>query len=523
MIGPIIRMGRRQASRVAMVRSTQTLGSLLARAAAVHGDSVLVDQAAEARTGVPATKLTVAGAAKLVDRWAAALVEDDKISSGDRVVLAMPNSVELFLATLAVSRAGAIPAPVNDAMRDDEIAHVVLDANAPLVIRGVDELDVLAEHLGVSAGLGEDRGADERVAALFYTSGTTGSPKGAALTHRALVGELSRLAALPGGLLISELLIALPVAHIFGFAALAAAASAGVPVRFRPRFRPTECLDDIEERRSAAFAGVPTMYRMLEEAGADMRDLSSIRFWVSGADVMPPELAHRFKRRGAAFALPGLGSIGEATFAEGYGMVETGGGAAAKLSPPFVPFGLGDQLGIPMPGYRFRVVDEDGDEVRVGAVGQLLLRGPGVLEGYWNDSAATEAVLDAGGWLSTGDLVRRGPMGTFSFQGRAKVVIKSGGFSVYPPEVERVFEQHPDVVEAGVVGLPDDTLGEVPVVGLRMAKGAASTPDELLSWVGERLSTYKVPRRVYFVDDLPRTGTNKLQRDELIERLLDLD
>lgn len=188
-----------------------------------------------------------------------------------------------------------------------------------------------------------------------------------------------------------------------------------------------------------------------------------------------------------------------------------------------MPFGLGDQLGIPMPGYRFRVVDEDGDEVRVGAVGQLLLRGPGVLEGYWNDSAATEAVLDAGGWLSTGDLVRRGPMGTFSFQGRAKVVIKSGGFSVYPPEVERVFEQHPDVVEAGVVGLPDDTLGEVPVVGLRMAKGATSTPDELLSWVGERLSTYKVPRRVYFVDDLPRTGTNKLQRDELIERLLDLD
>ena len=110
------------------------LGPMLAKwiphAAAVHGGSVLVDQAAEARTGVPATKLTVAGAAKLVDRWAAALVEDDKISSGDRVVLAMPNSVELFLATLAVSRAGAIPAPVNDAMRDDEIAHVVLDANA---------------------------------------------------------------------------------------------------------------------------------------------------------------------------------------------------------------------------------------------------------------------------------------------------------------------------------------------------------------------------------------------------------
>ena len=161
---------------------------------------------------------------------------------------------------------------------------------------------------------------------------------------------------------IRDRLIALPVAHIFGFAALAAAASAGVPVRFRPRFRPTECLDDIEERRSAAFAGVPTMYRMLEEAGADMRDLSSIRFWVSGADVMPPELAHRFKRRGAAFALPGLGSIGEATFAEGYGMVETGGGAAAKLSPPFVPFGLGDQLDV------YKRQPRTGDVVKVASI-----------------------------------------------------------------------------------------------------------------------------------------------------------
>ena len=168
------------------------------------------------------------------------------------------------------------------------------------------------------------------------------------------------------------------------------------------------------------------MYRMLEEAGADDRDLRSVRLWISGADVMPPELARRFKRRGAALSLPGLGAVGEATFAEGYGMVETGGGAAAKVSPPFVPLGLGDQLGIPLPGYSFRVVDEHGDEVRLGAVGQLLLRGPGVLEGYWGDADATNAVLDDEGWLSTGDLVRRGPMGTFSFQGREKAVIKSG-------------------------------------------------------------------------------------------------
>ena len=523
MTRPLVRIVRREAARLGMLRAGLTLGSLLERAAAVHGSSVMVDQAAEPRTGVPARILTVAAAAELVDVWAGALVADGKLGAGDRVVVATPNSVEMLLATLAVSRAGGIPAPVNDAMRDDEIAHVVRDADASVVIRGVDELDALALRLGVNSGLGEDRGATERVAALFYTSGTTGSPKGAALTHRALVGELGRLAALPAGLLISELALALPVAHIYGFAALVAASVGGIPVRFRPRFRPTEVLDDIESRRSSAFAGVPTMYRMLEEAGADDRDLRSVRLWISGADVMPPELARRFKRRGAALSLPGLGAVGEATFAEGYGMVETGGGAAAKVSPPFVPLGLGGQLGIPLPGYSFRVVDEHGDEVRLGAVGQLLLRGPGVLEGYWGDADATNAVLDDEGWLSTGDLVRRGPMGTFSFQGREKAVIKSGGFSVYPPEVERVIEQHPEVVEAGVVGLPDDKFGEVPAVAVRLVDSATVTSAQLLAWMGTRLSDYKTPRRVFIVDDLPRTGTNKLQRSELVERLRDRD
>lgn len=134
------------------------------------------------------------------------------------------------------------------------------------------------------------------------------------------------------------------MAHIYGFAALVAASVEGFRCVSARVLRPTEVLDDIESR-SSAFAGVPTMYRMLEEAGADDRDLRSVRLWISGADVMPPELARRFKRRGAALSLPGLGAVGEATFAEGYGMVETGGGAAAKVSPPFVPLGLGDQLG----------------------------------------------------------------------------------------------------------------------------------------------------------------------------------
>src|SRR5262249_6193888 len=156
--------------------------------------------------------------------------------------------------------------------------------------------------------------------------------------------------------------------------------------------------------RATVFVGVPAMYRMLLDAGAEQRDLRSIRVWLAGADVMPEDLARRFKRMGASATLPGVGwSVGEAMFAEGYGMVETAGGASVKRPPPFVPVGLGESIGIPLPPYRFRVVDDDGRDVRRGQVGELLLKGPGALEGYHGDHTATAAVLTDDGWVRTGD------------------------------------------------------------------------------------------------------------------------
>jgi acyl-CoA synthetase (AMP-forming)/AMP-acid ligase II len=304
-----------------------------------------------------------------------------------------------------------------------------------------------------------------------------------------------------------------------GFVTLLGLATAGVATWFSPRFRADEVLDAIEQRRASIFIGVPAMYRLLLEAGAETRDLGSIRVWGSGADVMPPELAQRFKQLGASASLPFLGDVGEAAFAEGYGLVETGGGVAAKISPPFLRAGTGDGVGFPLPGYRFRVVDDAGEQVGAGATGELLVRGPGVLQGYWRDPEATSAVLDADGWLHTGDLVRRGPLGTVVFAGRKKDVIMRGGFSVYAVEVEAVLEDHPDVVEAAVVPLPDERLGEVPGAAVRLVDGVPLDEGSLDAHAREHLAHYKVPVRYVAVDELPRTGTRKVQRREVVALL----
>ncbi len=315
-----------------------------------------------------------------------------------------------------------------------------------------------------------------------------------------------------------EAVVALPVAHIMGFATLIGLAVAGIPCYLLPRFNPVKVLDAIETRRATIFIGVPAMYRMLDEAHAAERDLTSVRVWASGADAMPPELAERFKKMGATVTVPILGAMGEATFAEGYGMVEVGGGVAAKVSPPFLRASsgpLGEAIGFALPGYDLRVVDETGTALKGGQVGELQVKGPGVLRAYWGDAAATAQVLTEDGWLRTGDLARRGPLGLLVFEGRVKHVIKHGGYSVYALEVEQLLEQHPDVLEASVVGLPDERLGEIPAAAVRLSGGATLASANLEEWVKERLADYKVPKRWLEVDDFPRTGTVKIMKGDL--------
>lgn len=486
-----------------VLRREATLGTIMSELAAVHGSRRLVE---EAEGGL---RISYRQAEKRVNRWAGGIAA--RVSAGDRVVIATPNSYEMFLLALAASRAGAIPVPLNDRMRRDEIAHVVRDSGASLIVRSaaeVDDREPLVEAVPADVG---------SVAALFYTSGTTGKPKGAELTHRALVGNIAAAAAWPARLHRDEAAFSLPIAHIMGFIVLMGYACAGIPVYLVRNFRPVEVLNAIERRRATIFIGVPAMFRMMLEAGAEQADLSSIRLWGSGADVMPPELARRFKQMGASVTLPLIGAVGEAVFAEGYGMVETAGGVAAKISPPLLGVGLGDSLGVSLPGYRMRVVDQHGHDVLPGTVGELWIKGPGVIRGYWSSPEATALAVTDDGWLRTGDLARRGPLGTVVFMGRQKEVIKHGGYSVYASEVQQSLEEHPAVLEAAVLGLADDRVGEIPVAAVRLVDGEELDALGLGAWMAERVADYKVPKRFVEVEELPRTGTDKVQKQQLRE------
>jgi len=486
-----------------VARRDVVLGTLLERLGKIHGNRPMVQEA-----GDGGLALSFADAARLVDRWAGGIAA--KAGPGEAVVIATPNGYAQVLLCLAAARAGTLPAPVNSLMSEEEIAHVVRDSGAALVIESSADVDG-AEPLGRAV-----RASPGDVAALFYTSGTTGKPKGAELTHRSLAGAMSGGAAWPAGLRHDEAVASLPTAHIMGFGVALGMACAGIRVFFLPSFNPVKVLDAIESRRATFFVGVPAMYRMLLEAGAAERDLKSVRVWASGADAMPSELAATFKRFGATAELPVVGPVGEAAFVEGYGMVESGGGVAVRFSPPFVGVGSGSSVGVALPGYRMKVVDEMGEEVATGGVGELLVHGPGLLKGYHGDEAATDAALTTDGWLRTGDLVRRGPLGVINFEGRKKDVIKRGGYSVYAVEVEQALEDHPAVLEAAVVGLPDETQGEVPAAAVRLEPGSDLDTLDLRAWASERLSSYKVPVRFIAVDDLPRTGTRKVQRREVV-------
>lgn len=492
------------------LRSGSTLASLADDLATIHGDTTAVTE--EYPDGTVRV-LTHREVAEVVGRYSASIAA--RSEPGEPVVVATPNGIDQLLVCLAAARVGRLPAPVNSQMSTAEVRHVVSDCGASLVVRKAAELTRgKGSATAVPVACRPDHGDS---AALFYTSGTTGKPKGAELTHRGLLGQMSAGALLPPVLGGREILMGLPVAHIMGFISVLGPLICGIPVYFLDRFAAPRALEVIEQRRVAGFMGVPAMYRMMLEAGAAERDLSSVRLWLSGADVMPAEVARRFKSFGATATLPLIGPIGEAAFVEGYGMVEVAGGVAAKISPPLLPVGLGDSLGVRLPGWQFRVMDEDGEPVGPGEAGELQVKGPGVLEGYWGDDASTAAVLSPDGWLRTGDLVRNGLFGTVVFCGRVKNVVMSGGYTVYPTEVESDLEEHRDVAEAVVLGVPDARFGESVVAAVRLQPGADLTEEQLLRWASQRMARYKAPRRIVFVDEMPLTGTRKVQRAKLVE------
>lgn len=506
-----------------LLRRDLTLANLTDRLARVYGDRVaFVMPSPSAVTGQDST--TFEGVARAVGRLSAAITRSG-IEPGEHVAIIPSNGCDFLLSVLAVARAGAVAVPINPALKAPEVGALIELSGVRSVVLDKETAKLVPDVIERRMALGKVRGAvdlvtearrveaipdpaprsGEQVAAVLYTSGTTGRPKGARLTGDGLIALAARAALNPGTILprVSTALTALPQAHIMGLAVSLMFLHAGVEHAMYPRFDAPEILDAIERRRPDVFVGVPAMYRAMLDAGAEERDLTSVKVWSSAADAMPVDLARRFQSFGRL-----VGSV-RALFVEAYGMVELSGAALLRIYPPGFPSLAPSAIAIPP--YSIRVVDSRGRAVRRGETGELCVKGPGVLEGYQGDPATTRAVI-RDGWLRTGDLARLGLIGGVTLVGRKKDVVKVGGYSVFPVEVEEEIRRHPKVAEAAVVGLPDERLGSVTAAAVVPAPGRTLDAGELDSWAKDAIAAYRRPRKWLVVKSLPRGATRKVDK-----------
>jgi long-chain acyl-CoA synthetase len=345
------------------------------------------------------------------------------------------------------------------------------------------------------------RGGDD-TAVVLYTSGTTGKPKGAELTH-ANLGTNAAVIARTLLLLAPEDVVmgCLPLFHSFGqTCALNAAVGVGATLTLITRFDPAQVLRVIARDRVTVFEGVPTMYAaMLGAPNRGQVDVSSLRVCISGGAALPVEVLRGFEQEFGCVIL------------EGYGLSETS--PAASFNHPHQERKVGS-IGTPIEGVQMRVVDGGGREVPVGEVGEIAIRGHNIMRGYWRRPEATaEAIPD--GWFRSGDLGRVDDDGYFFIVDRKKELIIRGGFNVYPREVEEVLYEHPAVGEAAVIGLPHESLGQEVAAAVALKPGAQATPEEIRDYVKGQVAPYKYPRHVWIVQVLPKTATGKILRREI--------
>ena len=284
-------------------------------------------------------------------------------------------------------------------------------------------------------------------------------------------------------------------------------------------FDPVKVMQAIERFRATVFVGVPVMYQSMFETGTQSYDLSSMRMWASSADAMPQEYIDAAREIGSFLRLGPFST--KSMFAEAYGMVELSAIVSLKMALPGVKWPRGC-VGIPIFPIRVRVVDESGAKLPNQDVGELLVSGPGVMKGYWNNPEETDQVMD-GKWFHTGDMAWKDRWGRIFFVDRKKDVIKCGGYSVFSVEVEQEILAHPDVQEAAVVGVPHPGKGQAPVAVICLEEGKELGEEELLEWCRENIASYKVPRRVHIVplEEMPYGMTLKILKRELRQRYID--
>ena len=451
------------------------------------------------------------------------------VRPGDRVVVCMKNCPEVLIAYQAVWRAGAVATPVISAVTPAELRHVLADAEAAALVVSPASLPLaVAADAGVRVVLAGDEllpGADlllgeleasepgplvprsgDDLAALLYTGGTTGRAKGVMLSHAGIARTAAARASVFATSGARDLLLPLPLSHVYGLLNSATRMHLPEPgfVALQRRFDAAQWVELASRLQVQSGALVPSMLQLLLGQDLESADLSALTYVTVGGAPLAVSVREQFERR--------LG--GRVVVCDGYGCTEVT--STATMNPPSAP--RSGSVGTALPGVELRVVADDGTVLPAGADGEVCVRSPGVMVGYWRSPEATaEAVVD--GWMRTGDLGHLDDDGYLYVVDRKKDLIIRGGFNVYPRDVEDALLEHPDVLAAAVVGRPDETYGEEVVAFLALRPEATATPEELIAFSAERLGRHKHPREVRLVDQVPLTSVGKTDR-KAVRRLL---
>lgn len=464
--------------------------------------------------------------AELADasRRLATLLRTAGVRPGDRVGVMLPNVPEFPICYYGILLAGGVVVPMNPLLKEAEVGHYLGDSESAILLAwhaapgdpaagaadtGTTLITVeptsFAEHLRLQVPSEPVDRDDTDTAVVLYTSGTTGTPKGAELTHANLrrnadIFSSDWLKLTPADVVMG----CLPLFHTFGQTnSMNSTIFAGACLTMISRFDGAAALDVVQRDRVTVFLGVPTMYSAMLAAGRAHPEVTmpSLRLCVSGGAAMPVEVLRGFEERF------------DCTIIEGYGLSETS--PTASFNPPDGVRKVGS-IGIPLAGVEMRIVDADGAELPDGQPGEIAIRGHNIMKGYLNRPEATAEVLSADGWFLTGDIGIRDEDGYFFIVDRKKALIIRGGYNVYPREVEEVLYSHPEVHEAAVIGVAHAELGEEVAAAIVPIPGSTVTPEDIRDWVKERVAAYKYPRVVWFTEELPKGPTGKIVRREIV-------
>lgn len=455
------------------------------------------------------------------------------IAKGDRVMVCMPNCPEVLFAYQGITRAGAIIVPVMFTLHPKELHYIILNSGVKAIITTsyalqnveksleglpfrptvivVDQpsneniihfYDVMVEN----ADILDDGVNAEDTAVILYTSGTTGKPKGVLLTHKNLFSN-AKNSAQHNETERGTTLGVLPLAHVYGLTVSNVCFITGSAIVVFSSFDVKEVFKAIETYRVRTFSAVPAMiHAMLSYPNAENYDTSSLESIGSGSAPLPVALLHAFEQKFSAKVL------------EGYGLSEAAPVVTAHTKRIEIKPG---SVGVPIPGVEIRIVNDDGEEVPTGMVGELLVRGENVTPGYYQNPGESSRVLKDS-WLYTGDIARIDDEGYLYIVDRKKDLIIRGGFNVYPRDIEEVLNAHDGVFEAAVVGIPDERMGEEMVACVVKKPGAVVMEEELIRYCQEHLAKNKTPRRVVFLEGLPRNGVGKILKTHLRKTALDM-